>query len=560
MIMDKNKLKFTISYSIIMFIMCFSLSIGYSALNKELSIAGDAHYSIPEEVRITNIVQQSSSGMSTMYSPSHTKDTISFGVVSTSATVSYIEYAITVKNFTTSEKDIYGLSALNGSSVFTYHLSDRGMKIAAGESRQYILRIECPSGHANAQYQDTLTLQIQAYDEHYLPNNTNSSYLLDITTIAANKVESISFANLFDINDQIDAGTLTPTNQYLVSSNYAGLVAFIFDTDSDSYYEVIIASNNGEVFAGSETRIAYNMSFLTSIDFTNYNTSHLTSMNRMFHNCQRLPSVDLSGLDTSSVTSFENAFYNCNKLTSINFGNIDTHNVTTMKNAFQNLASSASSTVTSMDFSQLNTSSVKNTSNMFRGSNVASIILYGWDLAKVTNASYMFAQTNATTISYTTLNFTKATNLSYLFSESSSLTSINPSITTPAATNMSHMFYKTTAFTSSLDLSSFNTSKVTDMSYMFSYTGASSLNLSSFNTSIVSNMSYMFNYASNLRTVYVGSSWSTAALTTYNDMFNLSGIYGGSNTNCTGYNTNGNEKNYAKIDGGTSSPGCFTSG
>ena len=44
----------------------------------------------------------------------------------------------------------------------------------------------------------------------------------------------------------------------------------------------------------------------------------------------------------------------------------------------------------------------------------------------------------------------------------------------------------------SLDLSSFDTSKVTDMSYMFCSSKATSLDLSSFDTSNVTNMSDIF--------------------------------------------------------------------
>ena len=52
------------------------------------------------------------------------------------------------------------------------------------------------------------------------------------------------------------------------------------------------------------------------------------------------------------------------------------------------------------------------------------------------------------------------------------------------------MFYGSEAET--LDLSSFDTSNVTDMSYMFGSSEAETLDLSSFDTSNVTDMSYMF--------------------------------------------------------------------
>ena len=75
------------------------------------------------------------------------------------------------------------------------------------------------------------------------------------------------------------------------------------------------------------------------------------------------------------------------------------------------------------------------------------------------------------------------------------------------------------------------------------------------NTSEVTDMSWMFNY--NLRTIYVGNGWSTAAVTYSSDMFTgCTSLVGGQGT---AYNSsNPKDKTYAHIDGGTSNPGYFT--
>ena len=57
-----------------------------------------------------------------------------------------------------------------------------------------------------------------------------------------------------------------------------------------------------------------------------------------------------------------------------------------------------------------------------------------------------------------------------------------------------------------LDLSNFDTSRVNDMSSMFSGSRATTLDLSSFDTSKVTNMSSMFSSCSELKTIYVNSS------------------------------------------------------
>ena len=68
----------------------------------------------------------------------------------------------------------------------------------------------------------------------------------------------------------------------------------------------------------------------------------------------------------------------------------------------------------------------------------------------------------------------------------------------------------------------------------------------------------MFNRCNNLRTVYVGNGWSTAAVTNSTSMFyGCTSLVGGQGTT---YNSNHVNKTYAHIDGGPSNPGYFTDG
>ena len=128
---------------------------------------------------------------------------------------------------------------------------------------------------------------------------------------------------------------------------------------------------------------------------------------------------------------------------------------------------------------------------------------------------------------------------------------------TSEVTNMAFMFADCRKLTN-LDVSHFNTSKVTNMKAMFNANVLlTSLDLSSFNTSKVSDMEYMFHYCLKLQTIYVGSGWSTSAVTTtsssmFTDCTSLKGGQG------TTYDTNRTGKAYAHIDGGTSNPGYFT--
>ena len=129
-------------------------------------------------------------------------------------------------------------------------------------------------------------------------------------------------------------------------------------------------------------------------------------------------------------------------------------------------------------------------------------------------------------------------------------------LNTSEVTTMRQMFAECAALTSLNDIH-FNTSKVTDMSWMFDNCWVlPRLDLSSFNTSKVTNMYGMFHTCKILQTIYVGSGWTTAAVTTSNMMFSGStSLKGGKGTT---YDVNHVDKAYAHIDGGPSNPGYLT--
>ena len=111
------------------------------------------------------------------------------------------------------------------------------------------------------------------------------------------------------------------------------------------------------------------------------------------------------------------------------------------------------------------------------------------------------------------------TNMSSMFYGCSSLTSLDLSnFNTSSVTNMQSMFSQCSSLTS-LDLSSFNTSSVTNMDSMFSgCSSLTSLDLSSFNTSSVTDMQSMFSQCSLLTSLDV-SGFNTSKVTNMSDMF-----------------------------------------
>lgn len=156
-------------------------------------------------------------------------------------------------------------------------------------------------------------------------------------------------------------------------------------------------------------------------------------------------------------------------------------------------------TATSIDVSNFDTSNVTSMENMFNGcGSLTSLDLDNWDTSKVTSMKNMFHYCD---------HLTTIHNLSNL--------------TTSNVTDMSYMFSNCQRLPS-LDITHFDTSKVTTMWYMFQYLGYQNLNplsldLSNFRTSLVTNMGGMFSNAS--LTSLDLDNWNTSSVTNMSSMF-----------------------------------------
>ena len=235
---------------------------------------------------------------------------------------------------------------------------------------------------------------------------------------------------------------------------------------------------------------------VTSKLCTYLNNKAIISMAYMFSNSQALR-IELSNFNTSSVYNMEDMFLN-SKATSLDLSSFDASKVTLMNSMF------SGSQATALDLSNFDTSNVFDMNSMFANSQVKSLDLSSFDTSKVENMSGMFDGSQAT----------------------------------------------------ALDLSSFNTSNVTLMSGMFSRSQVTTLDLSSFNTSSVTNMNGMFNDSTLLTTIYASDKFNTYNVMYSTDMFTgCTNLVGGAGTK---YNSSYVNKTYARIDGGTSSPGYFT--
>ena len=138
-------------------------------------------------------------------------------------------------------------------------------------------------------------------------------------------------------------------------------------------------------------------------------------------------------------------------------------------------------------------------------------------------------------------------------SDITGMENFNTSEVTSMFNMFSHCYYL-----GSVDVSHFDTRKVTNMAQMFGGAACRELDLSSFDTSNVENMTEMFGGSRPLRTIIVSDGWSlekvTASASMFRDCDNLKGGAG------TVFDANHVDAEYARIDGGTSNPGYLTQG
>ncbi|HAO6026611.1 TPA: BspA family leucine-rich repeat surface protein [Listeria monocytogenes] len=101
----------------------------------------------------------------------------------------------------------------------------------------------------------------------------------------------------------------------------------------------------------------------------------------------------------------------------------------------------------------------------------------------------LFYGSAATNLDVSNFDTSQVTDMSYMFYGSVAINLDLSNFDTSSVTDMSGMLGDTAA---NLDLSNFDTSQVNNMSYMFDSSAATSLDLSNFDTSQVQEMSYMF--------------------------------------------------------------------
>ena len=149
-----------------------------------------------------------------------------------------------------------------------------------------------------------------------------------------------------------------------------------------------------------------------------------------------------------------------------------------------------------LDTSKIDTSKVKNMSNLFFLSKIKEINLDTWDTSNVTNMSLMFDSSEAEKLNISNLNTKNVRSMNGMFS------------------NLSTSGFK------DLDLSKWDTSNVTDISRMFTLNySTEKINVSNWDTSKITKMEDAFSGAHNLKEIKGIENWNTSNVKTIHNMF-----------------------------------------
>ncbi len=413
------------------------------------------------------------------------------------------------------------------------------------------------TGEKGTRYQDSNPMD-KTY-AHIDGGESNPGYLTDINgPYAALSADgkTLTFYN--------DGHRLTRTETtYGLNAGYSNRPGWMTDGSNAAIEHVVFDASFADARPVSTDYWFSGMSNLSDITGMEYlNTSEVMIMSGMFSGCSSLTNIDLIHFNTSKVTNMPSIFKDCTGLTSLDLIVFDTQNVLNMRSMFDG----CSNLTTIYAGAGWNTEKVDAESSeyMFRGctslvggmgtvfdadhtdkeyaridggqaapgyfSGAPAYAALSSDGTTLTFYCDMLRSTRGTTYDlnqpeddpdwYNDGSFEDITTVvfdpsfasarpiatSSWFYEMEDLTTITGMeyLNTSKVTDMSYMFNTCLSLTS-LDLSHFDTGKVTNMRGMFMACGQlTSLDLGRFNTANVTNMGYMFYNCYSLTSLAVG--------------------------------------------------------
>lgn len=224
----------------------------------------------------------------------------------------------------------------------------------------------------------------------------------------------------------------------------------------------------------------YGCSLLEEIPL--FNTTNVTNMAQMFYGCSGITYAPMHAFNTSKVTYMNSMFYNCTALEELSFIDCDLRKVADWENIVNNCKA-----LTKVDFTKAKIGD----GFKFNLFSIADEIIYnGLDTSAMTSTKYLCTTIKVNDISQ--FDLSNVTDMSYTFDGNYSKSIILGNIDTSKVTNMSYMF-RNCPYITNLDLSGIDVSQVNDMQYIFSdCKELTNIDFTGWNTDSLTNMKYMF--------------------------------------------------------------------
>lgn len=166
----------------------------------------------------------------------------------------------------------------------------------------------------NAYVGDAKVKRIYKGDTLVFETKPTSTYLIsgsefnkEIANVGAGDGTNVVFTNYKIPSDKISTATV-------VSTYDSEAKAYMY-LDGDTIY-VSPEEDNTTIYANENcSTMFYYYQFISSIDFSNFDTSKVTDMSYMFYNCKSLTSITgLENFNTSKVNDMGYMFYSCSRL------------------------------------------------------------------------------------------------------------------------------------------------------------------------------------------------------------------------------------------------------
>lgn len=291
----------------------------------------------------------------------------------------------------------------------------------------------------------------------------------------------------------------------------------------ESAFEDSTISNVGDIsFAKHANNIARafrNTENLSAADLSSWEISEATDATSVFEN-SAISTIDLSKSSFKNTTSTANMFKD-SKAGSIDLSKATFEKVTDASYMFTN------SQASTIDFTNTNFKDVENAKSMFENAKISSIDLKNVKFDKVKDFSNFFKNTTSLTeANLSSIKFTNAEDLSSMFADShiANLTLNSQNMDGSHITNMASMFEG--CYIKEVDLGRIHTGELTAVKSMFKGAGyIEKITLPQvFNTSNVTDFSYMFAELPNLTEINNIDKLDTTSALDMNHMFVTFGV------------------------------------